>query len=707
LSAMSEKERKKLNSKGIFTVTQLSYTFRPRRRPKQLVGKRDKYHHSLKALAIREGKIHISGSPTLRIEGTPVYLDIEGLPDENFYYLIGIRVKTPEGIIRHSLWANNPGEEESIWTAFQSILSGIDKPVLIHYGSFETTFFKRMCKRYGDPPNDSSTVAAIKSSLNLLSSIFAQFYFPTYTNGLKDIARYLGFQWSDAVSSGLDAIRFYGQWAESRDPALKQALLTYNAEDCEAVEIVANRLAELCQTSPHADGSLPDAVVYAEQLKRQHPYRLGRNAFSFSELDVINKAAYWDYQRERVYVKTNVILKRVLGRASRRAKVLSVDKTIECPRPRFCSRCGSTKFFGHGRRCKIIIDLKFMRHGLKRWIIRLQFHRYKCQNCGATFNSEESVQNRSKFGFELLSYAVYQNVGLRLPQESVDRSLNRIFGLSLSRGTTSHLKEMAAKAYEETYNALIEKLCRGQLLHIDETKVRIKSNDGFVWILANHEEVAYIYRDTREGEWLQTLLKDFKGVLVSDFYAAYDGIQCQQQKCLIHLIRDLNDDILKHPYDEELKGLALTFARLVKPMVDTVDRHGLKSRFLRKHLLLVCRFYKQISNIEPHSETAEKLKDRFKKNENKLFTFLKFDGVPWNNNNAEHAIKAFATLRQIIGGVTTTKGIRDYLILLSICETCNYQNLDFLKFLRSGEKSIDVFASKQPKRNSLYGNPDI
>ena len=54
---MSAKERQKLRSKGIFTVTQLSYKFRPRRRPKRLRDKREKYHHSLKALAIREKKL--------------------------------------------------------------------------------------------------------------------------------------------------------------------------------------------------------------------------------------------------------------------------------------------------------------------------------------------------------------------------------------------------------------------------------------------------------------------------------------------------------------------------------------------------------------------------------------------------------------------------------------------------------------------------
>ena len=39
LSGMSEKERNKLHGKGIFTVTQLSYTFRPRRRRRELRGK--------------------------------------------------------------------------------------------------------------------------------------------------------------------------------------------------------------------------------------------------------------------------------------------------------------------------------------------------------------------------------------------------------------------------------------------------------------------------------------------------------------------------------------------------------------------------------------------------------------------------------------------------------------------------------------------
>jgi len=147
LANLPDKERSRLNRKGIVTVNQLSYTFRPRRRIKRLAAKPEKYHHSLKALAIREKKIHIVGRPQLRIEGTPIYFDVEGIPDRNFYYLLGAYLETDDGPKRHSLWANDAVDEKHVWRAFIDILSDIDRPILVHYGSFETMFLERMCAR--------------------------------------------------------------------------------------------------------------------------------------------------------------------------------------------------------------------------------------------------------------------------------------------------------------------------------------------------------------------------------------------------------------------------------------------------------------------------------------------------------------------------------------------------------------------------------
>ncbi|OGA43453.1 MAG: hypothetical protein A3G24_12640 [Betaproteobacteria bacterium RIFCSPLOWO2_12_FULL_62_13] len=698
LALMTQKERKKFHSKGIFTVTQLSYTFRPRRRAKRQRDKREKYHHALKALAIREKKIHVVGIPELKIAGTPVYLDVEGLPDCDFYYLIGVRIGKGEAAVQHSLWGDTVEDERTIWNEMLGILATVENPVLIHYGSYETVFLRRMCERYGKPLKGSVADGAIQAAVNLLSVTFARVYFPTFSNGLKDIAGYLGFRWSESTAAGLQSIMLRHEWETSTAHSTKQALLTYNAQDCEALEVLASKLAELQQASLRTGDPSLDGFVDTARLKWEHPYGFKRNIFVFPELDAINKSAYWDYQRERVYVKSNGNLMRALDRTSRPKRAVPPDKTIECPRPRCCPKCNSTEMFGHGKKSKTVFDIRFMRHGVKRWVSRYRFHRYKCLTCGATFFPEQKWWTRSKFGKDIVAYALYQNIGLRLPTESVLGSLNKLFGFHLPLGTTSAFKRAAAKAYEESYNTLVKSLCSGRLLHADETKVSVKGKTAFVWVFANLEEVAYIYSETREGDLLHALLKDFTGVLVSDFYAAYDGVRCLQQKCLIHLIRDLNDDALKHPYDEELKQLAQAFAGLVRPMVGTVDRHGLKSHFLRKHRVSVDRFYRQLPAVALQSEAAVKLRDRFQKNREKLFTFLSFDGVPWNNNNAEHAVKAFATLRKVIGGSSTEKGIREYLILLSICETCKYKGLDFLDFLRSGEKNIDAFASNLRSR---------
>ena len=242
-----------------------------------------------------------------------------------------------------------------------------------------------------------------------------------------------------------------------------------------------------------------------------------------------------------------------------------------------------------------------------------------------------------------------------------------------------------------------EKLCSGHLLHIDETSISVRGFNGYVWALTSMEEVAYFFTPTREGNTIQEMLKTFSGVLVSDFYAAYDAIDCPQQKCLIHFIRDLNSAILEHPFDDELKQLAANFAGVVKPIIDTVDRRGLKKRFLSKFRNSVDRFYKGLVDDDAGS-AASKLVERLQKNRNKMFTFLDFDDVPWNNNNAEHAVKAFALLRRVIDGLTTEKSLRDTLVLLSVCETCKCKNIDFLDFLRSGSKDIDDFAMSRRKR---------
>ena len=262
--------------------------------------------------------------------------------------------------------------------------------------------------------------------------------------------------------------------------------------------------------------------------------------------------------------------------------------------------------------------------------------------------------------------------------------------LELTRTRFTFGKESLAEYYQETYEKIIDKIRQGNLIHIDETQVSFSGIDGYVWVFTNMEEVYFLFTSSREGDFLKELLSEFKGVLVSDFYGAYCSPKWTQQKCLIHLIRDLNDDLRSSPFDEEYKKMAKDFSLLLRRIIITVDEHGLKKRKLSKHKKDVSRFFRDLSCQDYKSELAQKYQKRFQKNENTLFTFLNYDSVPWNNNNAEYAIKHFAVYRQTmkLSGRFTERGLKQYLILLSIHQTCRYKGINFLKFLVSGEKSV-------------------
>src|SRR5688572_14608298 len=192
------------------------------------------------------------------------------------------------------------------------------------------------------------------------------------------------------------------------------------------------------------------------------------------------------------------------------------------------------------------------------------------------------------------------------------------------------IKSLMAKRYMPTWETILRNILAGGVAHVDETPVNLRKGKGYVWVIASLEEVAYLFQPTREGDFLHELLKPFSGVLVSDFYAAYDSLPCKQQRCLIHLVRDFNTDILKNPYDDELKGLGSDFGRLVRQIISTVDRHGLKARHLAKHGDDVQRFFRTVAACRYRSELAEGYQARLMKNEARLFTFLEYDGVPWN-----------------------------------------------------------------------------
>ena len=370
----------------------------------------------------------------------------------------------------------------------------------------------------------------IKSSVNYLSLIYGQIYFPTFSNSLKEVAGYLGFKWSEANASGIKAIVWREEWEKSQEASLQQKLTVYNAEDCEALSYVTEFVNGLFTPKSEVKNYHDPCIIYIDSLPRESPFIFRKNKFCITALEEINSAAYWDYQREKILLRSHKTLKKTKRTASKKAGAnLRVNKVIQWPPPQNCPKCGQPKLYKHQNFSKTIIDIQFGPSSIKKWVTKYLFIRYLCPACKFTFYSDDRAWTDEKYGQNLKAISVYMSIDLRIPLAGVADFLNQVIGVNLSRGITHRFKAKAAAFYNVTYDGLLQKIISGRLIHADETKVNVDGNDGYVWVLTSMEEVAYIYTPSREGDFVQTLLKDFKGVLVSDFYTAYESINCPQQ----------------------------------------------------------------------------------------------------------------------------------------------------------------------------------
>jgi hypothetical protein len=289
----------------------------------------------------------------------------------------------------------------------------------------------------------------------------------------------LGFQWSDINASGLKALTWRFEWERSKDSNLKQKLVTYNAEDCEALEKVTDIVVQLCQRQTEAATSRDDNIVHADSLKRADHRCFKRNEFVIPELEYINQAAYWDYQREKIYVRLSKRLRRISRKKTQnRAKVLPVNKVIKYLPPGNCPKCQATKIRKLNKIAERIYDLKFNRAGVKRWIVMHVFHRYSCYQCGAIFYSWQKPGTENKYGPNLLAYIIYQIIELHVTQRPVGQNLNQLFGINISRSELNRQKARFAQLYKETYVGILDKIVNGRLLHADETKASVEGESA-------------------------------------------------------------------------------------------------------------------------------------------------------------------------------------------------------------------------------------
>lgn len=689
LTSMTPKSWQKYHKRGIFTVKQLSYLYRPKRRRRNKKKTFSRHKPELQALAIRTGKIYLQDTPILLRHEVEIFLDIEGIPDQNFYYLIGLLICIRGKVNFYSFWADNIEEEEKIWLQLVEKINFYPQAPIYHYGSYEPKALKKLFQRYSDENNYKIIE---KRLINVNQYIYGKIYFPTYSNTLKELGKYVGASWSNNLVSGLESLVFRYLWEENPNTKNKKILITYNREDCQALKLITDVISgfkEIADTHDYIDFFHQPKQFYTEKGQLVH-----------KQFEVILETAHWDYDKNKISLRSLDKQKNCKKekstestKASKNSKQFCInsrkpDISVEVKPLEYCpvhfNKLTVSKYLSF----KTIIDLVFKKNGVNKTVIRYFGHKSYCSQCKCYYPPPDI----SKFtrlqiygrGFKI--WIAYHRVSLRLPYRTIVQVIKEQFNESITSHTVRRFIKSTADEYLKTENILIKNMLKSPAIYVDETPIDIQGNNWYVWVFTDGKRVVFKLTETREATIVKENLSGYQGVLVSDFYPGYDSLEYQQQKCWVHLIRDMNDDLYKFPFDAEYEEFILAVRDLIVPIFKKIESYGLKQNKLIKFKNNVEEFYQQI--IVEHyyqSELSIKYQKRFIRYRNSLFTFLEKDQVNWHNNLAENAIRHFARQREISASFSESL-TPSYLRLLGIRQTCRFQGKSFLKFLQSEKK---------------------
>lgn len=147
IGRISRKQISQYEKKGIFTLNQLSYTYKLRKRSKKL---RENYlfKPELQALSIRTKKVFIQKIPEFKSSECELYFDIEGISERQDYYLFGILICRNAEEDYQYYYSKGVDEESKLWQWFLKIISDYEPYPIYHYGDYELKVIKKLAKKY-------------------------------------------------------------------------------------------------------------------------------------------------------------------------------------------------------------------------------------------------------------------------------------------------------------------------------------------------------------------------------------------------------------------------------------------------------------------------------------------------------------------------------------------------------------------------------
>lgn len=329
-------------------------------------------------------------------------------------------------------------------------------------------------------------------------------------------------------------------------------------------------------------------------------------------------------------------------------------------------------------------------------ITRHIIHIFYCPRCNKQVEAPVAdALPKSTLGIRVLVQTAYLHFYLGLPLRQIVAYLNSCLYFTVSPGGLALAWQRLARILLPWYESLGMQIRGSSILHIDETGWRVVGKAYWLWCFTSQKTkvVYYLISPSRASPVLKQVLGEFfKGILICDFFGAYNKISAfLKQRCLLHLLRDIIRTSVFHRTQEWR-----CFSRRLKRIIRDAIRLGILHTqlnpevYARKCRIIHHRLAELIA--QPYEDRhCIRLVKRLKRHQNELFTFLEHPEVPADNNHVERMIRPAVIARKNSYCNRSDKGAETQAIMMSIFRTLHLRGEDAIVTL---EEALRAYCQK-------------
>ena len=314
-------------------------------------------------------------------------------------------------------------------------------------------------------------------------------------------------------------------------------------------------------------------------------------------------------------------------------------------------------------------------------VTRVERYAGRCRCCGGTTLAAvpEGMEPGTPFSVNIIALALYLRFVHAVSYKRLSRLMLDLFGLSISEGALDAAFRRGKKLFDADVAAILARLRRARVICSDETGVRIDGQGCWNWVFQNAEVVIHVVRRSRGADVVAEVLAGHRPALwVSDLYGAQRGHAEHWQVCLAHQLRDCQyaieaGDAVFAPRMKALLLRAVMLARRHRDLAESTRREY--RRRLEQALDAVMA-------LAPTQRDGRRLRRRYARVRDHLFTFLDHPGIAADNNGSERELRPTATYRKVTGGFRSDWGADLFAAVRSVIGTAARRGIDAYQAIR-------------------------